>query len=109
MTAFNIVKMKVKPEFQTEFEKMQLDIAERTAPTGLRSMHVVKIGEGHYCFLGEWDRFDDLVAARPEMIADLDRFRHMLADQGDGMGPTDPASGAAIVSWRAPRYEVMHG
>jgi hypothetical protein len=37
------------------------------------------------------------VNARPATIATLDIMRDMLEDLGDGLGVTDPVSGAAIL------------
>lgn len=41
-----------------------------------------------------------LAAARPQMIATLDSFRHTLEDLGDGLGVTDPVSGAVVLEVR---------
>jgi hypothetical protein len=40
---------------------------------------------------------DTLAAARPAMIAVLDRFRDRLEDLGGGLGVTDPVSGEAVI------------
>ena len=41
-----------------------------------------------------------LAAARPEMIATLDSFRHLLEDLGGGLGVTDPVSGPVVLALR---------
>lgn len=64
---------------------------------GLQEGAVIKTGERSYCFIGRWDSFDDIVAARPKMIATLDSFRDMLEDLGGGLGVTDPVSGETLV------------
>jgi hypothetical protein len=43
----------------------------------------------------------DLVAARPSMIANLDRLRPLLEDLGGGRGVTEPWSGEVVVNLRA--------
>ncbi len=40
---------------------------------------------------------ESLAAARPHMVATLDRFRDTLEDLGDGLGVTDPVSGPVVL------------
>jgi hypothetical protein len=95
MTAFNIVRFKVKPGREQEF----LDIENRhdTNLKGNRRLSIVKTGDRTFCFVGEWDSYEDIVAARPAMIAQLDQVRHVLEDLGGGLGVTDPASGEVVL------------
>ena len=58
-----------------------------------------KTGERAYCLIGEWDSFEALVAARPQLIAGLDGVRAMLEDLGHGLGVTDPVSGDAVLEF----------
>jgi len=58
---------------------------------------MIKTGERSYCLIGEWNGMNDLVAARPAMIADLDKMRDMLEDLGGGLGVTDPVSGDVVL------------
>ena len=94
MTAFNIVRFRVKPGREQEFidahKKMQADIA------GSRRLSLVKTGDRSFCFVGEWNKFDDIVAARGKMGAILDGLRPMLEDLGSGLGLTDPVSGEVV-------------
>lgn len=96
MSAFNIVRMKVKPgqeEAYLEFHrKRALEGLE-----GLKAFHIVKTGEREYVFVGEWADMETLAAARPAMVATLDQFRDKLEDLGNGLGVTDPRSGEAVV------------
>jgi hypothetical protein len=95
MTAFNIVRFRVKPGREQEFVD-----AHKTIPADMRGMRraaLVKTGDHTFCFVGEWDRFDDIVAARARMRVILDSFRGMLEDLGSGLGVTDPVSGEAVV------------
>jgi hypothetical protein len=98
MTAFNIVRFRVKPGRDQEF----LDSYRRDDPTfkGFRRLSVVKTGDRAFCFVGEWDSFDDIVAARPQMIERLDKLRDLLEDLGNGLGVTDPVSGEAVIDQR---------
>jgi len=95
MTAYNVVRFRVKPGREHEFVE-----GHRNADadfSGWRSGALVKTGDHTYCFVGEWNRFDDIVNARPKMIGMLDQFRDMLEDLGGGLGVTDPISGEAVV------------
>jgi hypothetical protein len=95
MTAYNVVRNRLKPgrvtDFEQVFQNMERDYS------GIRKMTVVKTGERSYCLIGEWDNMDAIVAARPKMIKSLDTFRDMLEDLGGGLGVTDPVSGEAIM------------
>ena len=95
MTAYNVVRFRVKPGRDKEF----IDL-HRTANTdfkGWRNGSLVKTGDQTYCFVGEWNSFNDIVAARPGMIGMLDSFRDMLEDLGNGLGVTDPVSGETVL------------
>jgi hypothetical protein len=96
MSAYNVVRFKVKPGMQKAFED-----AHRIDPDfeGFHGGALVKTGEDTYCFVGCWENFDRIAAARPKMIGMLDRFRPMLEDLGGGKGVTDPASGEAVVEF----------
>jgi hypothetical protein len=98
MTAFNAVRFRVKPGRDQEF----LDAHKRMAPTwdGLRHANIIKTGEHAYCIIAEWSGMDALAKARPEMIATLDSFRHLLEDLGGGLGLTDPVSGDVVLALR---------
>ncbi len=95
MTAFNAVRFKVKPGRDQEF----LDAHKRikTDWAGLRRVNIIKTGDRSYCIVGEWSDMDALARARPQMIATLDSFRHLLEDLGGGLGVTDPASGPVVL------------
>jgi len=95
MTAYNIVRMRVKPGRDKDFLAKNRELG-RNKMKGFRKVAVVKTGDRSYCVVGEWDSFDAIVAARPEMIGMLDTFREMLEDLGSGLGVTDPVSGDAV-------------
>lgn len=95
MTAYNVVRNRVKPGREKDFEKAIRNF-EKDIP-GWRKLAVIKTGKQTYCVIGEWDNMDSIVAARPKMIKSLDSFRDMLEDLGGSLGVTDPVSGEAVV------------
>ena len=101
MTAFNIVRMRVKPGHEQEYLEMhrRIDPAklERMRQAGLQLFSLVNTGDRAYCFVGEWDSFDSIVQSRSEMVGELDRMRDILEDLGNGLGVTDPISGEATL------------
>src|ERR1022692_127012 len=86
MTAFNVVRFKVKPGNEQQF----VDAHRKSRPA-------------FNGFLGEWRTFQNIATARPQMIAFLDGFRDMLEDLGSGLGVTDPVSGQAVAKLAAPK------
>jgi hypothetical protein len=98
MTAFNVVRFRVKPGREQEF----LD-AHRNAQwtwSGLKRAEMIQTGDRSYCVIGEWEDMTAIAAARPDMIATLNAFRDTLEDLGGGLGGTDPVSGPVIVQMR---------
>ena len=95
MTAFNVVRFRVKPGRDEDF----LDAHRRRKLewSGMRRVTIIKTGERSYCFIGEWDSMQAMAAARPHMIAMLDNFRDTLEDLGGGLGVTDPISGEVVL------------
>ena len=101
MSAFNIVRMRVKPEHEQAFldinRNIAQDLLDRLRQNGLRQLLAVKTGDLSYCLLGEWESFDSIVASRSDMIDQLDQMRHMLEDLGGDLGVTDPVSGEVVL------------
>ena len=96
MTAFNVVRFRVKPGREDDFLEANKKIERNWA--GLQHVNVIKTGERTFCIIGEWTDMDTLAAARANMIATLDTFRDMLEDLGSGLGVTDPVSGPVVVA-----------
>jgi hypothetical protein len=94
MTAYNVVRMRAKPGFE---DKVLASFKDDTDMENARRFVVIKTGERSYCLMGEWNSMDDIVAARPAMIASLDKVRDMLEDLGNGLGVTDPVSGEVVL------------
>jgi len=63
MTAYNMVRFKVKPGREKEFLDAHRHL-KRDFP-GLRRGGLIKTGERAYGFVGEWDDLASLAAARP--------------------------------------------
>jgi hypothetical protein len=95
MTAFNVVRFRVKPGRDQDF----LDAHRRIGAgwSGLRRFSMIKTGGQTYCIIGEWSDMDAMAKARPQMIATLDTFRDTLEDLGGGLGMTDPVSGPVVL------------
>jgi hypothetical protein len=95
MTAFNIVRFRVKPGHQQQF--IAAHRALRSGFKGFRGGALVRTGEQTFCIVGEWASFAKLVQARPQMVGILDTFRQHLEDLGGGLGLTDPVSGEMVL------------
>jgi len=95
MSAFNIVRFRIKPGREQEFLDLHRDWVRGYA--GFQRGSLVSTGERAYCFVGEWNDFESIVEARPQMIAFLDSFRDTLEDLGGGLGVTDAVSGQAVL------------
>jgi hypothetical protein len=95
MTAFNVVRFRVKPGRDKDFLDLHKTF-DRSLP-GMRKLSMVKTGDRSYCLIGEWGSMSDIVSARPAMVSNLDRMRDVLEDLGNGLGVTDPVSGDAVL------------
>jgi hypothetical protein len=96
MTAYNVVRFKVKAGQEQKFIDMHKNLPDLP---GMVDGGLIKTGDRTYCFVGQWKDFESIVEARPGMIGILDGFRGMLEDLGGGLGLTDPVSGTAIVKF----------
>jgi hypothetical protein len=96
MTAYNIVRFRVKPGCEQQF----IDAHKNANPAfkGFKGGALVKTGERTFCLVGEWTSPQKIVGARPLMIGLLDGMRDYLEDLGGGLGVTDPVSGEVVVS-----------
>jgi len=96
MTAFNAVRIRVKPGREQDFLDAHKKAERNWA--GLVRANIIKTGERAYCIIAEWTDMDALAATRPSMIATLDSFRDTLEDLGGGLGVTDPVSGPVVLA-----------
>jgi hypothetical protein len=94
MTAMNVVHMRVKPGMEAAY----IRIHEEMSPlAGALSFALVKSGERSFIVVAEWETLAAMAAARPAMIANLDRLRPILEDLGGGRGVTEPWSGEIVL------------
>ena len=77
MTAYNSVRFRVKPGMDQAFIDSQKQ-SMQSPMKGFLGGGLIKTGERSYCFIGHWQSFDDIVAARPQMIEILDKFSDLL-------------------------------
>jgi len=101
MTAFNVVRFRVKPGMEDEFVESHRKL--RPEFEGFLGGSLIQTGDQTFCLIGEWQSFPSIVAARPQMIALLDAYRNMLEDLGGDLGITDPVSGEAVARVPAPK------
>ena len=95
MTAFNVVRFRVKPGRDQEFLDAHKNIQNWPE---LQRVNMIKTGERTYCIIAEWADMDALANARSNMIATLNSFRDTLEDLGGGLGVTDPVSGPVVLA-----------
>ena len=101
MTAYNVVRFRVKPGQEEHFIAAHRDA--RAAFKGFRGGALIKTGDNTFCIIGEWSSFEKLTAARPQMIELLDSFRGDLEDLGNDLGVTDPVSGELVLKLATPK------
>jgi hypothetical protein len=101
MTAFNVVRFRVKPGCEDAFIEAHRSMGPELK--GFLSGNLVRTGDRSFCLVGEWRAFGDIVAARPQMIGMLDRVRDLLEDLGEGLGVTDPVSGETVLKLKVPK------
>src|SRR5689334_2719777 len=96
MSAFNVVRFRVKPGRDADFIALN-EVFPNQQLEGLVRTTLIKTGDRSYCLIGEWTGFEAIVNARPAMIGSLDKMRPLLEDLGHGLGVTDPVSGEAVL------------
>src|SRR5215210_4983659 len=96
MTAFNVIRVRVKPEREGDFIEAHRRMMTEHFPGSRRGV-LVKTGERAYCVVGEWESMEALVAARPQMLSFAAGFRDMLEDLGGDLGFSDAVSGEVIL------------
>ena len=98
MTAFNVVRFRVKPGREQEFLDAHRNVQSKWL--GWKRGAMIRTGDRSYCVIGEWEDMAAMAAARPNMIATLNSFRDTLEDLGGGLGVTDPVSGPVVLEIR---------
>ena len=107
MTAFNVVRFRVKPGNAEAFIEAHRNM--RPTLKGFISGSLVRTGDQTFCMVGEWRNFQSIVNSRPQMISMLDQFRGMLEDLGSDLGVTDPVSGESVMKFGPPRKAAKKG
>ena len=100
MTAYNVVRFRVKPGMEDKFIAAQQKSFDSMDMPGALDAALIRTGDRAYCFVGKWDKFDSIVGARSTMIGFLDEVRPYLEDLGGGLGVTDPVSGEVVAERR---------
>ena len=96
MTAFNVVRFRVKPGRDQEFLNAHKTVGATWV--GLVHANIIKTSDRSYRIIAEWKDMDACIQARPNMISTLDSFRDALEDLGGGLGVTDPVAGLVVLS-----------
>ena len=104
MVAYNVVRFRVKPGREQDFIEAHRSANPRMP--GFKGGALVRTGDRTFCIVAEWQNFQRLTAARPQMIAVLDNVRDMLEDLGGDLGVTDPVSGEVVVALRPQKRRV---
>ncbi len=98
MTAFNVVRFRVKPGREQEFLDAHRNIQSNSI--GWKRADMIRTGDRSYCVIGEWEDIAAVAAARPNMIATPNSFSDTLEDLGGDLGITDPVSGPVVLEIR---------
>lgn len=100
MSAFNIVRLRVKPGHEEQFIEAHRNV-DRNGFVGFKGASLVRTGDRSYCFIGAWDDFSSIEKSREKMLSTLDAFRDDLEDLGGGLGVTDAVSGEVVLELNA--------
>ena len=95
MTAFNVVRFRVKPGREQEFLDAHRNVQWKWP--GSNEFDMIRTGDRSNCVIGEWENTASIAAARPNMVATLNSFRDTLEGLGAGLGVTDPVSGPVVL------------
>ena len=104
MTAFNVVRFKVKPGNAEAFIEAHRNM--RPTLKGFISGSLVRTGDQTFAMVGEWRNFQSIVNSRPQMISMLDQVRGFLEDLGSDLGVTDPISGESVIKFGPPKKKA---
>ena len=94
MTAYNVVRFKVKPGREEEF--IEAYRSARIQLHGFRHGTMIDTGNHGYYFIGEWDKLEHILNAEEELAAIIDTFRDTLEDLGGGLGVSDEVTGETV-------------
>ena len=95
MKFMNVVKFRVKKEELETFKELAY---KEKSFDGMIHEYYVQTSAQDFVAVGLWESEDKLGAARPEMIAFLDKMRPLLEELSPELGVTDPVSGPIMFS-----------
>lgn len=98
MSAFNLVRFRVKPDRQEDFIAAHRKAA--ASWPGLKHANLIQTGEQGFCLIGEWDSEEALKDARPAMIKTLETFRDCLEALGAKGAVTVALSGPVVLEMK---------
>ncbi len=101
MTAYNVVRFKVKPGQEQKFIDLHKSLPDLD---GMKDGALSRPGTAPIVSWASGTTLKALLRHRPQMIGILDGFRAMLEDLGGGLGLTDPVSGPAVVKFPAHKH-----
>ena len=104
METCNVVRIRVKPEFEAEFLALN-ENPSHGVEQGLIHSFLVRTGERTYCFVGQWSSMTALAAGQSVIAAQWDKMRHMLDDLGEGAEPIEPLVGEIVAKRKFPVFE----
>lgn len=105
MEACNVVRMRVRPEFEAEFLAI-LDNPCADVESGLCNSFLIRTGERTYCLVAQWYSAAAMKAGEVHVLQGLDEIRHMLEDLDDGRSAMEPFSGHVVAKHR---FSVLEG
>lgn len=104
MEACNVVRMRVRPEFEAEF-LAELDNPCAGLEAGLCHAFLFKTGERTYCLVAQWYSAAAMTAGEVHILNSLDQLRSMLEDLDEDRGAMEPFSGHVVARHRIPVQE----
>lgn len=100
MEFMNVVRMEIKPDKMEEWRGVMAanfqKAMEMGGVPGMVEIRHVQFGDNKICVVGRWESKEAFMAARPMLVANLDRFRHLLVP--GPAGDTDPIAGSVVFS-----------
>ena len=104
MEACNVVRLRVRPEFEAEF-LAQLENPCAGVERGLCHSFLIKTAEHTYCLVAQWYSAAAMRQGEAHVLQGLGQIRHMLADLDDGQSAMKPFSGHVVARHRFPVSE----
>ncbi|MEO8180355.1 MAG: antibiotic biosynthesis monooxygenase [Deltaproteobacteria bacterium] len=94
----NVVRMRIQAgKFELWKERTLETMRSMQAAEGLLEARIIQSGERDVCYVARWTSLEAFAAARPQLVASLDRVRELLESLGE-LGVTDPVAGPVIFS-----------